>query len=186
MLLPLTGPRESDFTDPLGLMSDCHRRVERFLQTLITLSAQENLEPSRRAALEVALRYFREAAPLHTLDEEESLFPRMRAAAGEELARAEARLQSLEADHARARAAHAEVEELAGRWLARGRLDPGRRQRLRERLEELRVLYGPHIEVEDREIFPLARRCLGPSDLLELGHEMARRRGLDPATLPRL
>ena len=31
-----------------------------------------------RVALESALRYFREAAPKHTADEEESLFPRLR------------------------------------------------------------------------------------------------------------
>jgi len=36
------------------------------------------LTEETRAALESALRYFREAAPKHTADEEESLFPRMR------------------------------------------------------------------------------------------------------------
>jgi hypothetical protein len=31
-----------------------------------------------RNALETALKYFREAAPMHTADEEESLFPLLR------------------------------------------------------------------------------------------------------------
>ena len=31
---------ESDFRDPLGLLSDCHRRIERFLDGLIVISEQ--------------------------------------------------------------------------------------------------------------------------------------------------
>ena len=68
---------ESDFRNPLGLLSDCHRRIERFLDGLIAISeeAQGNkLDDVQRQQFEVGLRYFREAAPKHTLDEEESLF----------------------------------------------------------------------------------------------------------------
>jgi hypothetical protein len=36
------------------------------------------LNEEQRGAFEAALRYFREAAPKHTADEEESLFPRLR------------------------------------------------------------------------------------------------------------
>jgi hypothetical protein len=31
---------ESDFRNPLGLLSDCHRRIERFLGGLIVISEQ--------------------------------------------------------------------------------------------------------------------------------------------------
>ncbi|HSE21353.1 MAG TPA: hypothetical protein VLB68_06825 [Pyrinomonadaceae bacterium] len=33
-------PVESDFGDPLGLLSDCHRRIELFLNVLLTVSRQ--------------------------------------------------------------------------------------------------------------------------------------------------
>ncbi len=74
---------ESGFRDPIGLLTDCHRRVERFLSVLVQVGAQTqggSLTSEQRTALETALRYFRDAAPKHTADEEESLFPRLRAA----------------------------------------------------------------------------------------------------------
>jgi hypothetical protein len=64
------------------LLGDCHRRVERFLAVLVHVAEQAHGEPftgERRTAWDTALRYFREAAPKHTTDEEESLFPRLRA-----------------------------------------------------------------------------------------------------------
>src|SRR5215471_21319835 len=70
----------SNFSDPIGLLTDCHRRIEKFLQVLRTISVDgggKELTNEQRVALDTSLRYFREAAPLHTRDEEESLFPRM-------------------------------------------------------------------------------------------------------------
>ena len=31
---------ESDFGDPLGMLSDCHRRIERYLRVLAILASQ--------------------------------------------------------------------------------------------------------------------------------------------------
>ncbi len=69
--------RESDFTDPIGMLGDCHGRIVRFLQVLANLSSEVNvgaLTPQERSSLATSLLYFREAAPKHTADEEESLF----------------------------------------------------------------------------------------------------------------
>jgi hypothetical protein len=44
----------------------------------VTSVVDRPLTEETRAALETALRYFREAAPKHTADEEESRFPRLR------------------------------------------------------------------------------------------------------------
>jgi Hemerythrin HHE cation binding domain len=74
------GAKTHNFTDPTGLLSDCHRRIEMFLGTLEAVSKlidhPATEETSR--ALASALRYFGEAAPKHTADEEESLFSRLR------------------------------------------------------------------------------------------------------------
>ncbi len=68
------------FSDPTGLLSDCHRRIEMFLRSLQRVAGviDRPLTDEVRAALDSALRYFRESAPKHTADEEESLFPRLR------------------------------------------------------------------------------------------------------------
>ena len=81
MPIVIGAKRESDFTDPIGMLGDCHRRIEMFLNVLVRVAEQaqgEALNEEQRGALETALRYFREAAPKHTADEEESLFPRLR------------------------------------------------------------------------------------------------------------
>ena len=74
------GAQTHNFSDPTGLLSDCHRRIEMFLGTLERVASviDRPLTEETRPALESALRYFREAAPKHTADEEESLFPRLR------------------------------------------------------------------------------------------------------------
>jgi len=70
------GAKAHPFSDPTGLLSDCHRRIEMFLGALEGVASviDHPLTEETRAALESALRYFREAAPKHTADEEESLF----------------------------------------------------------------------------------------------------------------
>src|SRR5450756_1594606 len=103
----------ANFQTPLALLSDCHRRVERFLGIIATVAVNgrgSTLNEDYRDGLETALRYFQNAAPLHTQDEEASLFPRMRASGAPEVAAAMARLDGLEADHRAAEPLHAEVD----------------------------------------------------------------------------
>jgi hemerythrin-like domain-containing protein len=167
------GQRESDFSNPLGLLGDCHRRIERFLGVLLTIAESGDggeLDPARAASLKAALDYFRNAAPKHTADEEESLFPRMRAAG------ALAGLNDLESDHQVADAAHREVDALGRHWLELGRLPEEQAQRMTRLLRLLAEMYARHIAVEDNEIFPEAARVLGAEELAEVGREMKTRR----------
>lgn len=185
---------ESDYSNPLGLLSDCHRRIEMFLDVLIRVTSQaRGADPNadQRHALEVALRYFREAAPKHTRDEEESLFPRMLASADERARSAIALLDELHADHELADAVHAEVEALGSRWLSEGVLSIESTDRLSELLDQLHSTYQKHIAVEDHDIFPLAGQILNASEIANVGREMARRRSIDlnalesnPSVLP--
>lgn len=171
----------SGFDDPMGLLGDCHRRLERFLNLLMTVTEQAHggaLSAEQREALEVSLRYFREAAPKHTSDEEESLFPRLRAVGDLRVQAVLDRVHTLEADHRAAVVDHAEVEKLGRRWLSDGHLTAGETREMAARLHELHALYRHHIAVEDEQIFPLARELLRPQDLAQIGEEMARRRGL--------
>lgn len=179
MYIQIGQAREHDFTEPLGLLGDCHRRIERFLEVLRKVADQGGeLGPQERHALGVSLRYFREAAPHHTHDEEESLFPRMRVSQDPRAAEALRRLEELEGDHDRAEALHADTDALFEQWLADGRLTAGATTRLRNLLAELSELYRRHIAVEDGEVFPLAGQVLDAEALVDVGREMAARRGL--------
>jgi hemerythrin-like domain-containing protein len=170
------------FQQPLELLSDCHRRVESFLHALILVTEQARggeLNSQQREALQTALRYFREAAPKHTADEEESLFPRMRQLGGEATREALVKIQALEADHETAKGSHDAVEQLGQKWLADGRLSPDETSHLLEHLRKLGSIYASHIAIEDNEIFPLAAKVLDAEILKDVGREMAGRRGQD-------
>ena len=165
--------RESDFSDPLGLLSDCHRRIERFLGVLVKIAQKAGeLNAEERTAFENALEYFRNSAPQHTADEEDSLFPRLRAQASLD------RLAELESDHQAADRAHQLVDSLGRRWLAEGTLAPEQTRELRGALARLSRMYARHIAVEDRDLFPLAAQILPADQLAEVGREMADRRGI--------
>ncbi|MGE0494368.1 MAG: hemerythrin domain-containing protein [Vulcanimicrobiota bacterium] len=177
MYVQIGASPEHDFEQPLGLLSDCHRRIEHFLGVLLKVAREappgETLAEPFRRALEVALTYFREAAPRHTQDEEESLFPRLRRAGGQHPA-----LDTLESDHQEAEAMHYLVDGLASLWLDAGRLQLVQRALLAATLSRLERLYADHIRLEDEGLFPLAAELLDPGQLAEIGREMAQRRGL--------
>lgn len=168
------------FAQPLELLSDCHRRVESFLRALVLVAEQARggeLNSRQREALETALRYFREAAPKHTADEEESLFPRMRQQGGKLADAALEKLAKLEADHVAARPAHDAVERLGSQWLEQGTLESIEADELLGHLRRLESIYTRHIAIEDQEVFPLAGQVLDSAGLEQVGREMAARRG---------
>ncbi len=173
---------ESSFADPVGLLSDCHRRIERFLSVLAAIARTHGgpLTSEQRTALETALRYFREAAPKHTADEELSLFPRLRSLDQPEVKAVLARVDSLEEDHARAGQMHTEVDRLGQEWLSSGSLPPPGADRLSSLLDELTRLYREHIATEDHGLFPLAAAVLDKEQREAIGREMAARRVVRP------
>lgn len=169
---------ESNFADPIGLLTDCHRRIERFLNVLVRVAQDAHggpLTAEQRAAFDNALRYFREAAPKHTADEESTLFPRLRECP--ETRDVLLQVEALEADHQQADAAHAEIDRLGREWLDRDQLAPADADRLAALLTELSALYREHIAVEETAVFPAAK-ALTEADRLAMGQEMAARRGV--------
>lgn len=181
--MPITigAKQESNFDDPIGMLSDCHRRIERFLGALIAVTDQargNELNGDQRASFTNALWYFQESAPKHTADEEESLFPRLRRNAAGQLLPVLTQIDGLRKDHIRAEMNHQEVYRLGQAWLQRGRLAPQELSQLADLLNELRQMYERHIAVEDYEVFPCAIQLLSKGEQLELGLEMAKRRGV--------
>ncbi|OFW48160.1 MAG: hypothetical protein A3G77_04830 [Acidobacteria bacterium RIFCSPLOWO2_12_FULL_68_19] len=181
MFLKVGQPADHGFDEPLGLLSDCHRRIQRFLQMLAAIARDAAGGPPsdvQRSQLEAALTYFATAAPKHKADEEESVFPRLRRSREPEAARVQELLARLENDHGAAEEHHRAVDVLVRRWLGDERLDPEDVSQLATRLAALDAIYRPHIAVEDNELFPAAARLLSAHELQEIGREMAARRGL--------
>jgi hemerythrin-like domain-containing protein len=180
MPIVIGGKRESDFTDPIGMLGDCHQRIVRFLHVLVALATRQKgavLSEEQRALLTTSLRYFREAAPKHTADEEESLFPRLRQLANPAIDALLDQVDSLEQDHACAEQSHLEVDRLGERWLSNGQLSPAEAAQFETLVTQLEALYRHHIGVEDTQVFPAAARVLPAKDRQAIGEEMARRRG---------
>jgi hemerythrin-like domain-containing protein len=171
---PLAG-----FDQPIELLKDCHRRIEHFisvLQKVVEQYGDRKLPEEGRRALETALEYFARAAPRHTADEEQSLFPRLRRTDDAEAIAVISELNLLEAEHRRADACHAQVEALGREWLEAEYLNPNKCINLRALLQELSVLYAAHIQLEEERVFEIAVRTLAADDLDEMGAEMRQRR----------
>lgn len=171
-------PADHTFDEPLGLLSDCHRRIEYFLDALVSLteSAGQPLTPDQWKEIETALNYFAIAAPRHTADEEQSLFPRLRSMNDPKATHALECISQLERDHDLASAHHAAVDIFCRRWLDHGYLSDVDMRNLRDRLFELQALYREHIEIEDTQLFPAAAQLLSKTELQAIGREMAARR----------
>jgi len=172
------GAKAHSFSEPTGLLSDCHRRIEMFLGSLQHVSQliDNQLADDARTALNSALRYFREAAPKHTADEEQSLFPRLRQLQHPDVKAAIGALEPLEQEHHRADSLHAEVDKLGQRCLAQGGLPKSQADRFRQAVTELASIYKEHIRIEDEVVFPVAGRLLSNADKAAIATEMASRR----------
>lgn len=172
------GAKTHNFTDPTGLLSDCHRRIEMFMGTLEAVAAVIDRLPAEDTvrALESALRYFGEAAPKHTADEEVSLFPRLRQKGHTEVDTALAELGHLEDEHCWAAPLHADLERLGVQYLSMGKLSDVEIEKFRTAVTSLAAMYKRHISIEDELVFPLAARMLSGAEKSAIAEEMASRR----------
>jgi len=152
------------------------------LQAIATISRQP-LTADTRHSLDLALRYFREAAPKHTADEEESLFPRLRRIESKEMKQALAHLDELESDHRWAAPLHARVEKLGYRYLETSTLSVEDSDEFRAAVEQLAAMYKRHIEIEDGYVFPVAERLLPKDETESIAAEMAAGREVKPIKL---
>ncbi len=174
------GAKIHNFSDPTGLLSDCHRRIEMFMRSLETVAKVVDSPPEEetKSALETALRYFHEAAPKHTADEEKSLFPRLRELQSPELQSALSRLDELEGEHRWAEPLHEQVEVLGLEYLAKERLSASQITEFRSAVSELAAMYRRHIAVEDQLLFPIAAKALSDREKQVIAEEMEKRRNL--------
>ena len=167
---------DSGFDDPIGMLKDCHRRIEHFLHILCVVVERAGgraMTDEEKAAVQSALHYFHLGGERHTEDEEESLFPRLRAEAAAEALQ---KLNGLENDHRDAYNLHAAANTLYTAWIAFGSLSPDDEQRLLLITERLKHLYEEHIREEEQIVFPLAAEILDRRAIEDIGREFRKRR----------
>ncbi|HEX3891879.1 MAG TPA: hemerythrin domain-containing protein [Terracidiphilus sp.] len=176
MAIQIGAKPDSGFDDPIGMLTDCHRRIEQFLKILATVAeraAGRGLTGEETAAVQSALHYFRTGGSRHTADEEESLFPKLRA---ESPAETFAKLDALEADHEAASTLHDSVEQIYVRWIDQGTLDGEAQQQLSASMNRMTRLYQAHIKVEESDVFPQAAAVLDRGTIASIGEEFRARR----------
>jgi hypothetical protein len=76
MAIQIGAKLDSGFDDPIGMLEDCHRRIEHFLDILCMVTERahtRSLTGEEQSAIKAALQYFYVGGERHTADEEESL-----------------------------------------------------------------------------------------------------------------
>lgn len=157
----------------IELLTDCHGKIRRHLALADEAASRADLPADR--IVEACRRvegYFREALPRHVADEEESLLPRLRGAAGPEL---DAALASMHRQHG---THEAQVEALlqALPAVCADPAEPTARRRLAAAVGELREAFDPHLVLEEAVIFPAIERHLSAVAQAEILAEIRARR----------
>jgi len=176
MAIQIGAKPDAGFDDPIGMLTDCHRRIEQFLGILCMVAeraAGRGLTGEETAAVRAALQYFRTGGVRHTADEEESLFPRLRAEVSDE---SMAKLDALETDHETANDLHEAADGIYSEWMANGALSDERGRQLRAATDRLKALYHAHIAIEESVVFPEAAKVLDHATVASMGQEFRARR----------
>lgn len=161
------------FDAPIAMLLECHQRMRRQLASLERLQRylpEHGADNEASQAARSLLKYFDTAAPQHHADEDESVFPRLRAAAP---GRFDAALDQLHDDHI----------QLAELWR---RLRPdlaavaaAQRSVLTPDLtRSIAAAYLTHLEREEAGVLLQAAETLSTEALATIGSEMALRRDL--------
>jgi hemerythrin-like domain-containing protein len=175
MAIQIGARPDNGFDDPIGMLKDCHRRIESFLDILcvaVDRAQGRGLTAEERDAVQAALRYFRTGGKRHTADEEESLFPRLRKSAADSFVE----IDKLEGDHREANDLHKSVERLYSKWIESGGLGPQDRLQLLSETIRLKQLYSDHIQVEETTVFARASQMLDGDTIAAIGTEFRFRR----------
>ena len=175
MAIQIGAKPDSGFDDPIGMLKDCHRRIESFLGILCVVvdrAQGRNLTDEERDAVKAALEYFRTGGQRHTADEEESLSPRLR----KSNAKSFEEIDRLEDDHHEANDLHGSVERLYSTWIESGALAPEETQQLLSQTARLEQLYSDHIQVEETIVFARAINVLDSHAIAAIGTEFRFRR----------
>ena len=168
------GQASATIDTPVEHLMACHRRIEDRLTTLAR--AGDHLRDDRPAALEAIRRsilFLDSSGVLHTKDEEESLFPKLRPHLSPEELQF---LDRLEEQHRAAESVFTELKDVAEELAIAADNFVSVDRRYKKLAARLSALYRPHIQSEDEILTTLVRRTLTDDELRVIAEEMKARR----------
>lgn len=168
------------FDQPLAVLKHCHDRIRKQLATMSKLLEHlpsHGADQDARQAAQAILNYFTKAAPFHHEDEEINLLPELQVTAkDEDAALLASLLPKILSQH----------EEMAAQWQelekqlnAIVRADDGAPASLSAPAVHLfNDLYTDHMQTEETQIAPMAKRLFSEAQMAVLGAAMQARRGI--------
>lgn len=176
MIAPLFEPVPG-FDQPIAVLKHCHDRIRkqiRTMQNLLQHLPQSGADSEAQQGAAAVLKYFDQAAPNHHADEEQDLLPMLQASARDADA---ALLVRVLPDILRE---HQQMDE-AWQVLATqlNAIASGSAAVLStDAVGQFAELYAAHMEKEETQIAPMAKRIFTAEQMTQLGKAMAARRGI--------
>lgn len=162
--------RSGDTSDAIDLLLGCHARIRHFTTMARHLAAPGAPREQIPAAATAVYRYYKIALPLHEADENQSVYPRLRAAAPPG-ALADAN-QAMVDQHV---GIDRIVADLLPQWEGLAE-HPEAAPLTADLARQLDAAWQEHLELEERLIFPALRTHLSLQDRTAIRQEMVARR----------
>lgn len=166
----------SENTDsPIEMLLTCHEKVQNFLNLLIRVHAHlisHGVDSQTEEASQRIIRYFTSAAQHHHDDEEKDLFPALLGAmAGSDAVCIRALVTTLTSQHQRLNQLWSLI------YPTLRAISEGHQELLDLELIKLfKNLYEQHLQIEEKELFPIAERILTEAQTQKLRLAMVNRR----------
>lgn len=169
---------DSSPPDLLGLLLACHQRIRTFIALAQAIGEHRTVSDAEvRDACQRCERYFVEALPLHVLDEELSLLPRLQAM----VPTLESVLQRMHAEHLDHGPQLRVLCDLL-RSVANAPAVTQQRQQLAVVAAKLHVDFAAHLQAEETDIFPWIAKALSSEEQAAVIRELRARRQPAPQT----
>jgi pyridoxamine 5'-phosphate oxidase len=168
-----------DFSQPIAVLKHCHDRIRKQLTTLQNLLGhlpQHGNDAAAQQAAKAVLKYFDTAAPNHHDDEEQDLLPMLRATAENADATLLAELAPAILEQHKQMDSDWHIIKIQLEQIANGAgtaLSAPDVQRFSD-------AYLAHMEMEEQNIAPMAKRIFSAAQMAQLGTAMQVRRGITP------
>jgi hemerythrin-like domain-containing protein len=166
-----------EFDQPLAVLKHCHDRIRKQVATLgklIPHLAEHGADQEAQQAANAVLRYFQMAAPLHHEDEEIDLLPTLkRLAQNEDAALLQTLLPKILEQH----------DTMASMWanleMSLSQIAKGENALLQAQdVNAFEAIYQEHMQIEETQIAPMAKRLFSETQMQALGQAMKKRRGV--------
>jgi iron-sulfur cluster repair protein YtfE (RIC family) len=168
-------PAPAASSDPADLILACHGRIRAFLAMGERIAQATDAPPAEIASAAADVRrYFAVALPLHELDEEQSIAPRLLASTAK--SEVQDAIGAMVAEHAAAHAVLDQIEPLWERLVVTPTELPTFRARLVEAQEALSQLMHAHLAGEERVVIPAIGRALAREERDAIAAEIRARR----------